>query len=274
MRRKPIAIVGIVSPMLLISACVLAVLFIGVVGWLFSRAEDDQIVKIATVGPLFRLKIFDIDSTKLENDLNDAANEELVTTDKTVNIQAQPQAVAPETSNPIDPSASSLSGTDIEEQLGFALPPGAVNSITQEGVASRLVIPKLSLDAPIILAPIENQTWKVDHLGQSIGHLEGTAQPGSHSNLVLAAHVTLESGDYGPFAGLGLLSSGDAVYVYDGEEQFEYIVDSHNTVERTAVEVTYPTDTGQITLITCNNWDSQERRYVERLVLKGHLIDN
>jgi LPXTG-site transpeptidase (sortase) family protein len=165
-----------------------------------------------------------------------------------------------------------LTPEQVEQALGFALPPGSVNSITQEGVATRLVIPKLNLDAPIILSPIEEQTWKVDHLGQNyVGHLEGTAPPGSNSNIVLAAHVTVSAGVYGPFAGLAQLASGDQIYVYYGDQIYEYIVDSHQTVERTAIEVTYPSQTGQVTLITCSNWDDQAGRYVERLVIKGRL---
>ena len=132
----------------------------------------------------------------------------------------------------------------------------------------------MNLDSQIVLAPIENKTWKVEHLDQSIGHLEGTAPAGSDSNIVLAAHVTLEGGVYGPFAGIGKLNPGESVYVYNGDQQYEYVIDSHQTVDRTAVEVTYPTDSGKITLITCNTWDEAQGIYTERLVVQGHLVSN
>jgi sortase (surface protein transpeptidase) len=64
------------------------------------------------------------------------------------------------------------------------------------------------------------------------------------------------------------------VIVYEGETPFKYIVDSFQTVDRTAVDVTYPTNTGQITLITCNNWSNEEGRYTQRLIVKGHLVKN
>jgi LPXTG-site transpeptidase (sortase) family protein len=160
----------------------------------------------------------------------------------------------------------------IEQALGFALPSGSVNSVTQVGVATRLVIPKLSLDAPVVLAPIKDQTWQVDHLGQAVGHLEGTAPPGSESNIVLAGHITLAAEVYGPFAGLGQLISGDEIIVYEGDRPSKYVVDDFQTVERTAVEVTYPSNTGQITLITCQNWDDATGRYLQRLIVKGHLV--
>ncbi len=153
-------------------------------------------------------------------------------------------------------------------------PPPPTAIMTQPGVATRLVIPKLDLDTPILFAPIENQTWRVSHLGQLVGHLEGTAPPGSGSNIVLAGHVTLAAGVYGPFAGLGQLSPGDLVIVYENDKEFHYVVDSYQTVERTAVEVVYPSETGQITLITCNNWNNEEGRYNNRLVVKGYLVNN
>jgi sortase A len=156
--------------------------------------------------------------------------------------------------------------------LGFALPPDTVNSVTQQGIASRIIIPKLQLDAPVMLSPIKDQTWDVSHLEQAVGHLEGTAPPGSNSNLVLAGHVTLAAGVYGPFAGLAQLSEGDLIVVYNGDQKFQYVVDGYQTVERTDVQVTHPTDTGQITLITCSNWNRDEGRYDQRIIVKGHLL--
>lgn len=268
MKRKSLAIIGLASPVL-IGICALTILFMGAMGWLFFRADDGEIVKIATVGPFFTLKVFD-DEPEQAPPQADIVAEVTPTAPPVQTVQTEMVDV----STNLEADTPLLSPDEIEQQLGFSLPIDSVNSITQDGLGNRLVIPKLKLDAPIILAPIENQTWKVDHLGQAVGHLEGTAKPGSNSNIVLAAHVTLDTGEYGPFAGLGQLSSGDSVYIYDdNQQQFEYVIDSHDTVDRTAVEVTYPTDIGQLTLITCNNWNAEEGRYVERLVFKGHLLN-
>jgi len=269
MKRKLLATVGLVSPILL-GLCAFAILFMGAVGWLFFGADDSEIVKVSTVGPFFTLKMFDDEAATAVDEAELAAASastgagqvEEATNTQLVDVSANLEADVP-----------ALSAAEIEEQLGFALPENSVNSITGHGLATRLVIPKLKLDAPIMLAPIKNQTWDVSQLGQAVGHLEGTARPGSGSNVVLAAHVTLDSGEYGPFAGLGKLSAGDSVYVYDGGQQYEYVIDGRETVDITAVEVTYPTETGQLTLITCNNWNSEEGRYVERLIMKGHLLN-
>ncbi len=88
---------------------------------------------------------------------------------------------------------------------------------------------------------------------------------------MLAAHVTVSAGVYGPFADLANLTAGDELYVYQGEQTFKYIIKDYQVVDRTAIDVTYPSEQGEITLITCTNWSSQEGRYLERIVLKGYL---
>lgn len=264
MIRRVITLLSIVSPLLLIFICVSTFALTAITGWWWLSGPDDKsrIIRIVSLAPLATPQL-----------------------DPTSQIQ-EPAPSAPETNAPesavssaevenTQPSQNNapLTPEEVAQQLGFALPEGAINSINQIGVADRLVIPKLNLDSPVILSPIENRTWKVDHLGQSVGHLEGTAPPGSSSNIVLAAHVTLSQGVYGPFAGLGQLAVGDVIYVYDGAEVYEYMIDGFQTVDRTAVEVTHPSQTGEITLITCNNWSDTEGRYLERLIVKGHLIE-
>lgn len=253
MKRRLIVALGIASPVLL-AGCVAAILLVSLMGWwLLKPDQKSRIIRIIPLAPL--------------------------ETPASVMGEAPAQAAAAAEVPAVAPSANVPAPSDfvptnpVEEALGFALPVGSVNSITQEGVATRLVIPKLNLDAPIVLAPIQNESWRVEDLDQTIGHLEGTAPPGSQSNFVLAAHVTVSAGVYGPFANLGNLIAGDTITVYEGDRQFDYMVDGYQLVDRTAIEVTYPTPSAQITLITCNNWSDAEGRYIERLVVTGHLVN-
>jgi LPXTG-site transpeptidase (sortase) family protein len=249
--KRGLIVAGIASPLVL-AGCALAILLAGVAGWFWLKPEQkSRIIRIIPVAPLATPQA-------------EALPQEVATPAQAAEpVPVEPEAAAP--AAPADP---------VEQSLGFALPPGSVNSVTQEGVATRLIIPRLNLDAPVVLAPIKDQTWQVDHLGQAIGHLEGTAPPGSDSNIVLAGHITLSEAVYGPFAGLAQLAAGDEVLVYQGDQAFQYSVDGYQTVDRAAVEVTYPTSTGQITLITCNNWSSAEGRYLQRLIVTGHLVKN
>jgi len=255
MKRRLIAL-GIISPLFL-AGCAAAILLASIVGWLLLRPEQkSRIIQIIPLAPL-------------ETPVAEVAPEMGEGSAEVTEATAASEAALPAEAPAAQPETTSAS---VEQALGFALPPGSVNSITQEGIATRVVIPKLNVDAPVVLSPIQNQTWQVDHLGQAVGHLEGTAPPGSNSNIVLAGHVTLSAGVYGPFAGLAQLAAGDVVTVYYGDQQFNYLVDDYQTVDRTAIEVTYPSETGQITLITCNNWSNEESRYIQRLIVRGHLV--
>lgn len=167
------------------------------------------------------------------------------------------------------PSPTFAPRPQIEPAIESPIRPG---SALPEQQATRLVIPAMELDVPVIISPIENQTWRVDHLGTDfVGHLEGTASPGTSSNVVLAGHVTVAHNVYGPFAGLGGLQPGDPIIVYVDDQPFTYIVDYRQLVERTDVEVAFPTDTGRVTLITCSNWSDELGSYQQRMVVVGHL---
>lgn len=258
MRRNIVAL-GIVSgPVLIVFSCLVGLMLTCAAGWWLSGPDDEsRLVRIMSLAPLATPQAF--------------FSQPAGTSDNETAFQP---SIAPveEYQPPVYDEAELAAHQEVENALGFSLPIGSVNSITHEGVATRLVIPRLNLDAPVVLSPIENQTWKVDDLGtDKVGHLEGTAPPGSNSNIVLAAHVTVSAGVYGPFARLADLQPGDQVYVYYGQDVYEYIIDDYETVDRTAIEVTHPTNTGRVTLITCSNWSASEGRYVERLVVTGHL---
>jgi len=138
--------------------------------------------------------------------------------------------------------------------------------------ATRIVIPAIDVDAPVVVIPIRNGTWDVEQITHEVGHLQGTASPGDSSNVVMAGHITLTTGGYGPFRGLAQLQPGDEVLVYVGDQEvYVYKVDSVKTVEATDVEVTYPTTEPILTLITCVNWDPVRGRYSDRLVVVARL---
>ena len=258
MKRK-LVVLGMISPLLL-GICLVAFLLVGLVSWLLLKPEEkSRLIRITTIGPLSAL------ATDLTQPTAEGPAEK-------VQAPAQNQPATSEAiSAMVEPETISESAISPPP---YALPADSVSVASPQEVATRLVIPKMELDAPIVLSPIENQTWKVADLNQMVGHLEGTAPPGSNSNFVLAGHVTLETGEYGPFANLGLLAPGDVVTVYKGNQEFKYVIDGAQIVDRTAIEVTYPSERAEITLITCSNWNNTEGRYIERLIVKGRLLTN
>lgn len=233
--------------------CMVATLLVSISGWLlFGSEEKSRPIKIAPVAPLTTAEAVSQHIVESPPGLIAAALEQPAAT------TTLPRPSPTMTPNP----TATLSPTATPYPI-----------VTQPGVATRLLVPKLNLDRPVLFAPIENETWQVNHLEQAVGQLEGTGQPGEHNNLVLAGHVSLNTGAPGPFADLEKLAPGDLIVVYEGDQEFYYIVETSQTVDRTTVEVAYPSDKGQITLITCTNWNSEEGRYQNRLVVKGRLIE-
>jgi len=184
-------------------------------------------------------------------------------------------AISTPEATPMDQDVPSL-----RQAQGTASPGGPAVSQASMGLvaslpdrpATRIVIPAIDVDAPVVVIPIRNGTWDVEQITHEVGHLRGTASPGDSSNVVMAGHITLSTGGYGPFRGLAQLQPGDEVLVYVGDHKVHvYTVDSVKTVEATDVEVTYPTTEPILTLITCVNWDPVQGRYNDRLVVVAHL---
>ncbi len=179
-----------------------------------------------------------------------------------------PEAVANE--SPSSPAqAVALPGGPAVSQV----PTGLVASLPRRP-ATRIVIPAIGVDAPVVVIPIRNGTWDVKQITDEVGHLQGTASPGDSSNVVMAGHITLAGGGYGPFRGLAQLQAGDKIQVYVGDEEvYVYTVDAVKTVKATDIEVAYPTPDPILTLITCIHWDPVQGRYTNRLVVVAHLGD-
>jgi LPXTG-site transpeptidase (sortase) family protein len=181
------------------------------------------------------------------------------TPEATASDQGSPSLQAQDTAAPGGPAVSQA-------------PKGLLASLPDRP-ATRIVIPAIDVDAPAVVVPIRNGTWDVEQITHEVGHLQGTASPGDSSNVVMAGHITLTGGGYGPFRGLAQLRQGGEVRVYVGDQEvYVYEVDSVKKVEATDVEVTYPTTEPILTLITCVNWDPVQGRYNDRLVVVAHLV--
>jgi sortase A len=180
---------------------------------------------------------------------------------------------------PADPTATMPSppaiilptpGAELTETPAIAEPTG--ETAVRPPPPTRLVIPSMELDAPIVDVPIVGDTWDVSSLTNEIGHLAGTANPGEASNMVLSAHVTLRTGA-GPFQRLEWLREGATAVVYAGEEAHTYRVVEKRYVSPDDVSVTYPTSSPVLTLLTCTKWDAESRRYSGRLAVIGRLVE-
>jgi LPXTG-site transpeptidase (sortase) family protein len=168
-------------------------------------------------------------------------------------VPSTPTASARPTMTPIRPAATRT----------VAVP-------TPTKMATRLVIPSLNIDAPVVEVPLVDGRWDVSIIEHEIGHLEGTARVGQKGNMVLAGHVTLRSGG-GPFLHLYKLQPGDIAVVYAGSERFEYRVMDKKQVSPEDLSVVQPSLEPTLSLLTCSEWDAESRTYRQRFVVTASL---
>lgn len=127
-------------------------------------------------------------------------------------------------------------------------------------VPTRIVIPKITVDAPIV----NGVAW--EDLKKGVGHLPGSANPGERGNLYLAAHNDI----YGEiFRYLEELEPGDEYFIYAGEQKFRYVVKEKRIIKPTEVEVMLPTTEPIATLQTCHPYLVD----THRLVVIGELAE-
>lgn len=107
-----------------------------------------------------------------------------------------------------------------------------------------LIIPAISLYAPIYAAPIVDN---VHQIGPAINYLEGTTWVNDGwGRVVLAAH------NAGWFAHLGELKEGDRIIVYTDTGVYEFEVITL-TIINDDVSWLAPTDAYTLTLLTCQD---------------------
>ncbi|MBN1311668.1 MAG: sortase [Anaerolineae bacterium] len=136
----------------------------------------------------------------------------------------------------------------------------------------RLIIPQLGLDTAIVEVEYAGWQWDLSRLHDQVGHLEGTSPPGQPGNMVLAGHVTLYEGGWGPFAELASLQPGDKLFIAEGSYVLTYQVTELRLVMPTDVSVVFPTSDMRLTLITCADWQEVDAAYLRRLVVIARRI--
>ena len=102
-----------------------------------------------------------------------------------------------------------------------------------------LRIPKIGLEVPVLRGTAERT------LDRAVGHIEGTAQPGTDGNLAIAGHRD------GFFRGLKDIAPGDLIELDTMQGKDTYRVERTWVVNPEDVSVLDPTSTRVLTLVTC-----------------------
>lgn len=135
----------------------------------------------------------------------------------------------------------------------------------------RLLIPDLGIDTVVKYVPYEGDTWLISGLKQEVAWLGETSWPGLGGNTGLAGHVTLNSGENGPFRYLDQLTAGSVITLFTEKNIYNYKIRHSKVVDATDASVLSPTTQPSITLITCTNWDKDLHEYVKRFIVFADL---
>lgn len=141
---------------------------------------------------------------------------------------------------------------------------------------NRLVIPKLELNVPIVIPPMDAliaEDWKKLEeeiqagLHDGVVHYPGTARPGKPGNFFLTGHSSYFPWDPGKyksvFARLGELKAGDEYWVFYNGDRHRYIVQGKKEIKPADVSVLdQPIDQRVSTLMTCTPVGTTLRRLI------------
>jgi len=125
-----------------------------------------------------------------------------------------------------------------EQQASAANVPGKA-SLSAEDLLTRVVIPKISLDAIVVEGASRRD------LSDGPGHMKKTAQPGETGNSVITAHRDTF------FRHIYELGKGDDILVRRAGQVYKYEVTGKKIVMPEDVSVIKPTADATLTLITC-----------------------
>ncbi len=189
-------------------------------------------------------------------------------------------AAAPtETINPLITLPVYLFGTPrpIETLPSYPIPsptvvPNEDGSTPDISPIVRISIPSLGVDTKVAYVPFDGQTWMIQGLRDEVAWMGDTSWPGLGSNTGLAGHITVRDLGAGPFRYLNDLLQNDRVYLYTEQYMYTYSVREKNVVEQDDLSVVSATDTAQITLITCLEWDDNLKIYLKRLAVTADLV--
>lgn len=146
----------------------------------------------------------------------------------------------------------------------------------------RIIIPRINKNVPVVGVRNENliaRRWEQletdiqSALRSGVVHYPGTALPGENGNVVLTGHSSYYTWDPGRFKDVFALlhgvNVGDKVVVFFNQKKYIYQIVEKKVVLPEQVDVLGPTNSEQITLITCTPIGTN----IKRLILIGTLIE-
>lgn len=146
----------------------------------------------------------------------------------------------------------------------------------------RIIIPRINQNVPVVGVKNENliaRKWEQlekdiqGALRNGVIHYPGTALPGENGNVVLTGHSSYYAWDPGRFKDVFALLHdvriGDKAVVYFNQKKYIYEVFDIKIVLPKDVDVLKPSDSEQLTLITCTPIGTNLKRLIVTAKLVG-----
>jgi sortase A len=145
------------------------------------------------------------------------------------------------------------------DRIAVASRPASESAPSARGLVGRIEMPRLQLSA------LAREGADVGTLRRAVGHIPGTALPGSPGNAGFAAHRDTF------FRPLKSVRKGDEVIVTTTRGVYRYIVTGTRIVEPEEVSVLDQTAGATLTLVTCYPFEyvgSAPQRFIVRAALQ------
>ncbi|MDB5175144.1 MAG: peptidase family protein [Candidatus Saccharibacteria bacterium] len=147
-----------------------------------------------------------------------------------------------------------------------------VSTVPNIGLPSRLVIPKLQIDASVkYMGTTASGEMEVPTTIVDVGWYKYGALPGNTGTAVMAGHIDGPKGQPAIFANISKLQAGDTLSVVDSAGRAtSFVVTGSKVYEQNEKpqEVFNSSSGAHLNLITCaGDWDSSSRHFLERLVI-------
>lgn len=147
----------------------------------------------------------------------------------------------------VRPNQAANDPIQIDEQL--------LTDFSQGQSPTRIVIPKLNIDLPVVEARVVRGYWELSENSASFGL--GSAYPGQKGNSVIFAHAR-----EGLFLPLRQIEENTPIYVLTKDKWYAYKVTETKLVNPDEVAVIDTTENEQLTLFTCSGFLDSKRLIV------------
>lgn len=141
--------------------------------------------------------------------------------------------------------------------------PGPTSSSeTGSRLPERIVVPTLSVNAPVVPITASGGTLLPPSSPSMIGWWSDGARPGAQTGTAILTGHTVSSGG-GAFDDLDQMQTGQRVHVVNGRRSIEYVVSSvtiysKQSLAEDAAEIFDQGISGRLALVTCEDWDGTD----------------